>query len=120
MRHRVVLFRATLGILAAAASGLGAQDTRSELRIKLSSPDGSPVSGALVALVNVRDSVVAEGLASENGTRVLVAPRGTYRVRVRRSGYPPFVLRQLTIPRRSELAVNVECPQLTLQRIVVT
>jgi len=122
MGHRVVLFRAGLCILtaAAAASGLRAQDTRAELRIKLSSPDGSPVSGALVALLNVRDSVVAEGLASENGTRLLVAPRGAYRVRVRRIGYLPFISSELTIPRGEELVLNIESPRVTLQSIVVT
>ena len=120
MRHSAVLFRAALGILAVAgASNVRAQDTRSELRIKLASPDGSPVSGALIALVNTRDSVVAEGLASENGTRVLVAPRGAYRVRVRRIGYLPFVSSELTIPRGDELVLNVESPRVTLQSIVV-
>src|ERR1700741_1442630 len=118
MRHHVVLYRVAVGLLAV-TSGRRAQDTRSELRIKLSARDGSPVSGALVALLNVRDSVVAEGLASESGTRVLVAPRGVYRVRVRRIGYLPFVSSELTIPRGDELVLNVESPRVTLQSIVV-
>ena len=118
MRHQVVLYGAAIGAIVAATS-LGAQDVRSELRVRLSPPDGSPVSGALVALLNARDSVVAEGLASENGTRVLVAPRGAYRVRVRRIGYLPFVSSELTLPRQDELVLNVESPRVTLQSIVV-
>ena len=55
-----------------------------ELRIKLNTVDGSPVNGALIALLDSRDSVVAEGLGSENGSRVLRAPPGEYRVGVRR------------------------------------
>lgn len=102
-----------------ALSSLGAQDTKSELRIKLNPTDGSPVSGALVGLVNARDSVVAEGLASQDGTRVLFAPRGAYRIRVRRIGYLPFVSSELTLPRDGQLVLNVESPRVVLQSIVV-
>src|SRR4051812_18145373 len=100
-------------------SSLGAQEAKSELRIKLNPTDGSMVSGALVALLNSRDSVVAEGLASEAGTRVLFAPRGAYRIRVRRGGYLPLVSSELTLPRPHELILNVESPRVGLQRIVV-
>lgn len=117
MKVRALLF----GIIfvSAAASSLGAQDGKSELRIKLNPTDGSQVSGALVALLNSRDSVVAEGLASEQGTRVLFAPRGAYRIRVRRVGYLPWVSSELTLPRSSELILNVESPRVVLQSIVV-
>jgi hypothetical protein len=101
------------------ASLLRGQETSSELRIRLAAPDGSPVSGALVALLNNRDSVVAEGLANENGIRVLTASRGAYRVRVRRIGFLPFVSSELTMPRASELVLNVESPHVMLQSIVV-
>src|SRR5438105_15195628 len=92
----------------------------SELRIKLGSPDGSPVSGALIALLNTRDSVVAEGLASEDGIRVFRVARGAYRVRVRRIGYLRFVSSELTLPRANELALNSGRPRVVLQSIIVT
>jgi hypothetical protein len=100
-------------------SCLRGQQATSELRIKLSTLDGSPVTGALVGLLNPRDSVVAEGLASESGTRVLSAPRGSYRVRVRRIGFLPFISSELTLPRANELVLNVESPRVILESIVV-
>ena len=104
----------------AASSSVGAQDTSSELRIKLQPTDGSTVSGALVALLDSKDSVVTEGLASQEGMRVLFAPRGAYRIRVRRIGYLPFVSSEVTLPRTGELALNVESPRVVLESIVVT
>jgi len=117
MRRSSIIQSIFGGLLCAA--GLGAQGTMSDLRIKLGSPDGSPVNGALVALLDARDSVVAEGLASEDGVRVLHAPRGAYRVRVRRIGYLPFVSSELTLPRPGELVLNVESPRVMLQSLVV-
>jgi hypothetical protein len=98
---------------------LRGQPATSELRIKLSTPDGSPVTGALVALLDARDSVVVEGLASESGTRVLMAPRGAYRVRVRRIGYLPFMSSEVALPRAGELSLSIESPRVVLQSIVV-
>ena len=76
--------------------------------------------GALVALIDGRDSVVAEGLSSEAGVRTLRAPAGVYRVRVRRIGYLPFVSSELTMPRAGELVLNVESSRVQLEGIVVT
>ena len=117
MGRRVILY--SLVAVAFAWTKVSGQDMTSELRIKLGSPDGSPVSGALIALLNTRDSVVAEGLASEDGIRVFRVARGAYRVRVRRIGYLPFVSSELTLPRADELALNVESPRVVLQSIVV-
>src|SRR2546423_156934 len=100
-------------------TNVSAQDMTTELRIKLTSPDGSPVSGALIALINVRDSVVAEGLASDDGMRVLRAAGGVYRVRIRRIGYLPYISTELTLPRQNELALSIESPRVLLQSIVV-
>jgi hypothetical protein len=119
MRSRAIRFG--LAVCAFGAfSSLGAQDTGSELRVKLHPTDGSTVSGALVALLDSKDSVVAEGLASQEGMRVLYAPRGAYRIRVRRIGYLPFVSSELTLPRTGELVLNVESPRVVLESIVVT
>ena len=117
MTSRVI--RYAVAIALAGASSLRGQQTTSELRIKLSTLDGSPVNGALVALLNTKDSVVAEGLAAESGTRLLLAPRGAYRVRVRRIGYLPFVSSEVTLPRANELVLSVESPHVVLQSIVV-
>lgn len=117
MKIRAVLAGFMIGALA--SSSLAAQDVKTELRVRLNPIDGSAVSGALVALLNSRDSVVAEGLASQEGTRVLFAPRGAYRIRVRRIGYLPFVSSELTLPRANELVLNVESPHVVLQSIVV-
>lgn len=75
--------------------------------------------GALVALIDARDSVVAEGLSSDAGVRTLRAPAGVYRVRVRRIGYLPFLSSELTLPRGRELVLNVESPRVELGEIVV-
>jgi hypothetical protein len=90
-----------------------------ELRIKLNAVDGAPVSGALIALLDSRDNVVAEGLGTEDGTRTLRAPPGTYRVRVRRIGYLPFVSKAVTLPTANNLVLDVESPRVVLQSIVV-
>jgi hypothetical protein len=118
MSRRTILCAVVVGAFALGAC-LRAQEPTSELRIKLSAPDGSAVSGALVALLNAKDSVVAEGLTGETGTRSLIAPRGAYRVRVRRIGYLPFVSSELTLPRAAELALNVESARVVLRSIVV-
>jgi hypothetical protein len=77
------------------------------------------VPGALVALIDARDSVVAEGLSSATGTRVLKAPPGTYRVRARRIGFLPFISPPLVMPRPEGLAITVTSAAVMLDRIVV-
>jgi hypothetical protein len=81
--------------------------------------NGAPVNGALVALLNDRDSVVAEGLSAESGWRVLRAAPGVYRVRVRRIVYLPFVSVPVSLPRDGVLSLNVESGRVVLERIVV-
>jgi Carboxypeptidase regulatory-like domain len=90
------------------------------LRVRLESAPGVPIAGALVALVDAHDSVIAEGLTSERGTRTLRAPSGTYRVRARRIGYAPFFSQPVTLPVSEELPLQVESPRVALQNIVVT
>jgi hypothetical protein len=95
------------------------QGNLSELKVKLNAVDGAPVSGALIALLDSRDNVVAEGVGTEDGTRTLRAAPGTYRVRVRRIGYLPFVSKTVTVPGANDLVLDVESPRVVLQSIVV-
>jgi len=92
----------------------------SDLSVRLQSAGGASLAGVLVALLDTRDSVIAEGLSNEAGWRVLRAPAGTYRVRARRIGYLPFISHPVVLPRREELLLLVESPQVILNTIVVT
>jgi hypothetical protein len=94
--------------------------TPSNLRVRLESASGTPVSGALVALLDARDSAVVEGLTSEAGVRVLRAPPGSYLIRVRRIGFLPFISPAVSVPHEGELLLSVESARVALQRIVVT
>ncbi len=91
----------------------------SDLSVRLQSAGGAPVDGALVALLDARDSGVAEGLSTEGGTRVLRAPAGTYRVRARRIGFLPFISTPVVLPRPDDLRLVVETPSVVLNRVVV-
>ena len=100
-------------------SSARSQEATTEIRIRLNGIDGSPVNGALIALLDSRDSVVAEGLSTDAGARVLRAHSGVYRIRVRRIGYLPFVSGPVSLPRDSALSLNVESPRVVLEQIVV-
>lgn len=117
MRLRALLYGPVLGACVLMSSARG-QEPMTELRISLNG-GGTQVSGALVALLDAHDSVVAEGLSTESGGRILRAPPGVYRVRVRRIGYLPFVSGPVSLPRESELSLNVESPRVVLERILV-
>jgi hypothetical protein len=99
---------------------LSAAQDPTDLRVRLESSPGVVVMGALVALLDEHDSVVTEGLTTERGTRTLRAPAGTYRLRVRRIGYLPFISTPVSLPRGDEMLVRVESPKVVLQNIVVT
>ena len=90
-----------------------------EVPVRLQSSGDMPVAGALVALLDSRDSVVAEGLSTESGRRMLRAPPGTYRVRARRIGFLPFISPPVVLPRDGELLFAVETPHVVLESIVV-
>lgn len=117
MRLRALLFRPVIGACVLALSAR-AQEATTELRIGLNG-NGAPVGGALVALLDAHDSVVAEGLSTESGARVLRAVPGVYRVRVRRIGYLPFVSDPVSVPRESALSLGVESQRVVLERIVI-
>jgi hypothetical protein len=97
-----------------------AQSPDADVRIRLESKQGDRVAGALVALIDPAQRVVAEGVSGEDGTRVLTAPAGTYRVRVRRIGFFPFLSDPVTIPHSGELVLPVESARVALQSVVVT
>jgi Carboxypeptidase regulatory-like domain len=107
-----------LAINVIAATTMHAQGTN-QVRVRLQMPDGTAISGALVALLDARDSVVAEGLSTEAGTRALRVPTGAYRLRVRRIGYLPYVSSGVTVPHEGEVVLRIESPRVALQGIVV-
>ena len=117
MRLHALLYGSVVGacLLTSIARG---QEGSTELKISLNGI-GAPIGGALVALLDAHDNVVAEGLSTEFGARVLRAAPGVYRVRVRRIGYLPFVSEPVSLPRESALSLNVESPRVVLERIVV-
>jgi hypothetical protein len=96
-----------------------APDAVSDVTVRLQSTGGSAIEGALLALIDAGDSVVAEGLTTEAGRRVLRAPAGTYRVRARRIGFLPFISHPVVLPRGDELVLVVETPHVVLNTIVV-
>jgi hypothetical protein len=117
MRLRTLLYGPVFGACVLTSSARG-QEATTELRINLNGAS-APVNGALVALLDAHDSVVAEGLSTEAGARVLRAAPGVYRVRVRRIGYLPFISGPVSLPHESALSLNVESPRVVLERIVV-
>lgn len=98
---------------------LGAQPQTVELRVRLEAAPGIPVGGALVALLDPSGRVITEGLSSEDGRRLLRATAGSYRVRVRRIGFQPFLSEPVSIPRTGELNLLVETQRVVLDAIVV-
>ena len=90
-----------------------------DLRVRLATPDGAPIAGALVALIDSA-RVVREGVSDENGIRSLRAPQGSYRIRVRRIGFLPFLSEPLTVASGSEIELRVESSRVALETIVVT
>jgi hypothetical protein len=96
-----------------------APPTTVQVAVRLHSNGDIPVAGALVALLDARDSVVAEGLSNEGGRRMLRAPPGTYRVRARRIGFLPFISPSVVLPHEGELLLAVETPRIVLESIVV-
>lgn len=118
MTVRAFICASLLGACVLPSSARG-QETTTELRIRLNAMNGAPLNGALVALLNSRDSVVAEGLSTETGRRVLHAAPGIYRVRVRRIGYLPWVSAPVSLPHDGSLSLNVESARVALERIVV-
>lgn len=107
------------------ALGLGnpalvrAQNATSGLRVRLEATDGAPLNGVLVALVG-GEHVLTEGLSTSNGNAILAAAPGTYRIRVRRIGFRPWLSDAVSLPHPGELLLRVESEQILLDAMVVS
>ncbi len=115
-----VWIRLSVAVGLICAPTIAAQSQVTEVRIRVHSPIGERLGGALVALVDNGQRVVAEGVITQDGTRVLTAPAGSYRVRVRRIGFVPFLSEPITVPHSQELTLSIESPRVMLQSVVVT
>ncbi len=101
------------------ASGVAGAQSRADLHVRLDAGNATPISGALVAIVD-GDKVVAEGLSSSSGTVTIGSLPGSYRVRVRRIGFRPFLSDPVTLPFKGELELHVETQQIVLDAMVVS
>lgn len=87
---RLVRGAASVGAMLALASG-GAFAQRVRVVVR-GEGNGAPVRGAVLSLLSSAGATVSEGLTDSTGSRLLAAPAaGTYRVRVRRIGFEPYV-----------------------------
>ena len=79
---------------------------------------GRPLAGSLVDVLDAKDAVAVQGVLSSEGTRQLLLPApGTYRVRLRRIGYQPFVGAPVTVAAASTVDVTLLAPD---QRVVLS
>lgn len=107
-----------VAIFSFAAATAKSQAT-TDLHVRLDAGNGAPVRGALVALLD-GDRVVAEGLSSERGTIAIGSAPGSYKVRVRRIGFRPFVSEPVTLPYKGDLLLHVETQQIVLDAMIVS
>lgn len=120
MPQRVWILLASVAAAAVCARPLPAQVIEAGLRIRVESTDGARLPGALVALVDSTQRVIREGVSDEAGMRSLRAPPGSYRIRVRRIGFLPFLSEPVSVAHGSEIALRVDSPRVLLETIVVT
>ena len=99
---------------------LPAQTAEADFRVRIEASDGSRISGALIALLDSSQAVVREGVSNEDGIRVLRAPAGSYRVRVRRIGFLPYVSDPVAVAPGSDILLRVNTPRVLLETVVVT
>jgi hypothetical protein len=81
--------------------------------------DGSPIRGALVAIMS-GSRVVTEGITDSRGFRSLSVPSGRYRVRLRRVGYTPYLSEEITIPYNGTFEIIPDSRRIQLQTVVVS
>lgn len=116
IRHWIVILVGAL----TAPSCLHAQNQTGSVRVRAVDTNGAPVPGALVALLAPDGKVAVERLTDDSGLRILTAPPGNYKVRIRRIGYEPFVSSPISVPYEGELKVAVSGAQVSLATVVVT
>jgi len=105
-----------LALLSARAS---AQAPSGRLQVSIETADGSSAAGAIIALVDSRDKVVAEAIARSDGSRVLLAPFGSYRVRVLRIGFRPYMSAAVTLPNDTRITIRLDAPRIVLASMIV-
>src|SRR5688500_4246840 len=97
----------------------GAQEPEADFRVRVEASDGSRIAGALVALLDSMQTVVREGVSNEDGMRALRAPAGSYRVRVRRIGFLPYLSDPVSVAQWGEVLILVHSQRVLLVTIVV-
>ena len=113
--------RTIIGVafLLVAPVSAGAQ-TRESLRVSLTSADGSPTGGALIAVLDSAGKVVREAVADAEGRRTFQLPRGSYQLRVLRIGYRPYLGSPVAVPNQRDLSVTLGTERVSLIGLVVT
>src|SRR5688500_19369191 len=96
-----------------------AQEPEADFRVRIEAGDGSRIPGALIALLDSSQTVVREGVSNEDGMRVLRAPAGSYRVRVRRIGFLPYLSDPVSVAQWGEVLILVHSQRVLLVTIVV-
>ena len=99
---------------------LPAQSPEADFRVRIEAGDGSRIAGALVALLDSSQTVVRESVSDDDGIRTLRAPAGSYRVRVRRIGFLPYLSDPVPVVPGSDILLRVNSPRVQLETIVVT
>ncbi|MDQ3672776.1 MAG: carboxypeptidase-like regulatory domain-containing protein [Gemmatimonadota bacterium] len=120
MRQWVWILTTAVAAATACARRVPAQGIEADLRVRVESIDGARLPGALVALIDSTHRVVREGVSDEAGVRSLRAPPGSYRIRVRRIGFLPFLSEPVSVSHGSEIELRVESSRVLLETIVVT
>jgi hypothetical protein len=111
----LLLFAAVIAPLAARP-----QTETGIVRVRAVGFEGLPIRGALAALVGSDGSAVVEGLTDNEGFKSLSAPRGRYRVRIRRIGFEPFLSPEIAVPYDGELKLAVAGNRIALATVIVT
>ncbi len=114
---RVQLF--VFALLAGLPAFARAQGSKTDLRVRVETTDGAALSGALVALLD-GERVVTEALTTSRGSITLAAPPGTYRIRVRRIGFRPWMSDAVIVPQTHDLVLSVESQRILLDAMVVS
>lgn len=121
MKTSLRLSITTAAIFAGLLPGVARAQDAQGIRIRVvDSASTAPLRGALIALIDADNDVVAEALSLESGSRYFPVAAGRYRVRVRRIGYRPHLSQPVTVPRTGELVISVPANPVTLTSIVIS